>query len=278
MSASKVDLKSLDVIHNQGLRLSLGAFKSSPVESLYAEAFELPLHERRFQAAMKYALKIKSHPDNAAYQTIFKPKFRHLFEDEQITDPFGIFVQKELSEADIDTSKILINKIPDIPVWDSKSIAVDFELAQFDKSSTNPYIFQSKFLEILYTRYKDYYHIYTDGSKFNEKASSGVYASDITKSFRISDDSSIYTAELEAIKSALEMVKSSQHGDNVIFSDAKSVLQSLQNQESKNQVVNETLHSIQVLLKAGKNVQFCWIPSHVGIIGNEKADTEAKAG
>merc|ERR1711895_161673 len=74
MSASKVDLKSLDVIHNQGLRLSLGAFKSSPVESLYAEAFELPLHERRFQAAMKYALKIKSHPDNAAYQTIFKSK------------------------------------------------------------------------------------------------------------------------------------------------------------------------------------------------------------
>ena len=27
MSASKTDLKSLDVVHNQGLRLSMGAFK-----------------------------------------------------------------------------------------------------------------------------------------------------------------------------------------------------------------------------------------------------------
>ena len=160
-------------------------------------------------------------------------------------------LQKELSDADIDTSKILINKIPDIPVWDSKSLSVDFELSQFDKSSTNPYIFQSKFLEILYTRYNDYYHIFTDGSKFNEKASSGVYACDITRSFRISDNSSIYTAELEAIKSALNIIKSSQRKDLVIFSDAKSVLQSLESQESKNQVVNEILHNIQVLLKSG---------------------------
>ena len=46
-NASDTDLKALDVIHNQGLRLCLGAFKSSPVESLYVEANELPLRERR---------------------------------------------------------------------------------------------------------------------------------------------------------------------------------------------------------------------------------------
>ena len=41
-NACDTDLKTLDVIHNQGLRLCLGAFKSSPVESLYVEAHELP--------------------------------------------------------------------------------------------------------------------------------------------------------------------------------------------------------------------------------------------
>ena len=36
-SASKTALAKLDPVHNQGLRLSLGAFRSSPVESLYVE-------------------------------------------------------------------------------------------------------------------------------------------------------------------------------------------------------------------------------------------------
>ena len=53
-NASETDLKSLDVVHNQGIRLSLGAFKSSPVESMYVEAHELPLRERRLELVMKY--------------------------------------------------------------------------------------------------------------------------------------------------------------------------------------------------------------------------------
>ena len=39
-SASKTALAKLDPVHNQGLRLSLGAFRSSPVESMYVEAHE----------------------------------------------------------------------------------------------------------------------------------------------------------------------------------------------------------------------------------------------
>ena len=42
-SASKTALAKLYPVHNQGLRLSLGAFRSSPVESLYVEAHEPPL-------------------------------------------------------------------------------------------------------------------------------------------------------------------------------------------------------------------------------------------
>ena len=39
-SARKSYLKCLDTIHHQGLRLALGAFRTSPVESLYAESNE----------------------------------------------------------------------------------------------------------------------------------------------------------------------------------------------------------------------------------------------
>ena len=44
-SARKSYLKCLDTIHHQGLRLALGAFRTSPVESLYAESNELSLYK-----------------------------------------------------------------------------------------------------------------------------------------------------------------------------------------------------------------------------------------
>ncbi|GFX85029.1 putative RNA-directed DNA polymerase from transposon BS [Trichonephila clavipes] len=46
-SACKSLLKILDPVHHQALRLCLRAFRTSPVESLYAEAYEPPLDLRR---------------------------------------------------------------------------------------------------------------------------------------------------------------------------------------------------------------------------------------
>ena len=48
-SARPSYLKMLNTIHHQGLRLALGAFRTSPVESLYVEAGELPLEQRRIK-------------------------------------------------------------------------------------------------------------------------------------------------------------------------------------------------------------------------------------
>ena len=39
----RLHLRSLDPVHNQGIRLSTGAFRTSPTNSLYAESGELSL-------------------------------------------------------------------------------------------------------------------------------------------------------------------------------------------------------------------------------------------
>ena len=49
----------LDTIHNQGLKICLGAFRTSPMESLYVEANEESLHRRRERLSLQYALKVK---------------------------------------------------------------------------------------------------------------------------------------------------------------------------------------------------------------------------
>jgi hypothetical protein len=46
-SARPSYIKLLDTVHHQGLRLSLGAFRTSPVESLYVEANKPSLENRR---------------------------------------------------------------------------------------------------------------------------------------------------------------------------------------------------------------------------------------
>ena len=48
-TASNTNLRQLDSIHNSVLRLALGAFCTSPVSSLYTEANEAPLEERRLK-------------------------------------------------------------------------------------------------------------------------------------------------------------------------------------------------------------------------------------
>ena len=54
-SARKSNIKNLDPIHHEGLRLVLGAFKTSPV-SLYTEAHEAPLWLGSKKLALQYCI------------------------------------------------------------------------------------------------------------------------------------------------------------------------------------------------------------------------------
>ena len=53
-SACKTKLRELDVVHNLGLRICTGAYRTSPVESIYVDAGELPLDLRREELSLRY--------------------------------------------------------------------------------------------------------------------------------------------------------------------------------------------------------------------------------
>ena len=61
-SARKSYLQMLDPIHNQGLRLALGAFRTSPVASLYVEADEPSLYSQREKLSLQYAIRLAANP------------------------------------------------------------------------------------------------------------------------------------------------------------------------------------------------------------------------
>ena len=156
-SAKPSYIKRLDTVHNQGLRLCLGAFRTSPVQSLYVEANEPPLGMRRTRLSLQYCVKLMSNEVNPAYSAVFQSDFVATYES-----------------------------------------------------------------------FTDYTHIFTDGSKDGDKTAAAFICQSFEFSKRLPDKASIFTAELEAIVSALRYVKSTTKRKKfVIFGDSKSALQAL---------------------------------------------------
>ena len=103
---------------------------------------------------------------------------------------FGIHCKKLFKKAKIDVGEIAINSIPDVPIWDSEPVTVDFTLSEFDKSSTSSTVFKSRFNEVK-QKYLDFCHIYTDGSKVETKVASTYVCPYGTRGYRLKDGCSI---------------------------------------------------------------------------------------
>ena len=183
-SARPSYLKMLNTIHHQGLRLALGAFRTSPVESLYVEAGELPLEERRIKLSLQYITKLKSTPSNPAYKCVFEPEFvQKYLRNTKTIKPLGIRMMEHLQAGDINLDQVNDEDIYDIPPWELFSPIVNLTLTSTPKSNTLESNYRQRFLEI-----NDYYEnnkfasIYTDGSKSKDYVSASAVSSvDILK-------------------------------------------------------------------------------------------------
>ena len=80
VSGRKSYLHMLNPIHNQGLRLCLEAFKTSPVQSLYVDTHKPCLLVRGAKLSLQYASKIKSLPKHPTYDAVFDNKYMKLFD------------------------------------------------------------------------------------------------------------------------------------------------------------------------------------------------------
>ena len=87
-SARKSYLAMLDPIHHQGFRLALGAFRTSPIASLYVEADEPSLNTRRKKLSLQYAIRIAENNSNPAHEVTYQPKYIDRFFLSPLTFPF----------------------------------------------------------------------------------------------------------------------------------------------------------------------------------------------
>ena len=63
----------------------------------------------------------------------------------------------------------------------------------------------------------------------------------------------------------------------IIFTDSLSCLQALLYMKLEQTLIGMVIRKCVFLNIANTDIIFCWVPSHVGIRGNEKADSAAKS-
>jgi len=278
-SAPKSYLKKLDTIHHQGLRIALGAFRTSPVQSLYVEAQEPSLSLRRLKMTLNYMLKLKALPDNPAHRCVFGYDLSGLFESRPgEIPPLSVRMREHFELFKEDAKNVIQISFTDIPFWTLQPPAVRLDLTEFKKSSTNAEIFKQHFLSLC-AQYPSYKRIYTDGSKDDAAVAAAAILNTslgTSVSERLHEKTSVYTAELKALVLALKLVKRSKCRQFLICSDSLSALQSLKSVKLDHPYLLEVHQLLTQLINSGKEIVFVWVPGHVGIQGNTSADSAAK--
>ncbi|GFU93937.1 ribonuclease H1 [Trichonephila clavipes] len=125
--------------------------------------------------------------------------------------------------------------------------------------------------------------VYTDDSRSDTgRAGNGIFSNtpgnDVKFSIRNPNHCFIFRSELIAITGALDHALNSYKGSIWILTDSRSSTQYLKNWSK---IMDSTgLDILSKLVRLGQRKQVClqWIPSHVGVPGNEAADELAGRG
>lgn len=282
-SANDTDLQVLNTIANDAMRMATGAFKSTPVSSLEILTNEMPLKMRRETLTLKYFFKTKSHLSNPAFnQAIpFSQELFRIFKNKHLKLPFPYRVHVLLEELQISRNLIKPNFNHRIlhfeqPDYSLKKPEIILELNESSKEMTTDIEYKQMFGNLVETKFLNSMHIYTDGSKTDQGVGAAAVTESIIKIATLPKEASIYSAELHAIHLALLIIIESQNTNFTIFSDSLSSLMKIGHFKTKHPTVSFINHKIDEMMRSGKNINLCWIPGHVGIKGNEIADTNAK--
>ncbi|XP_073995577.1 uncharacterized protein [Rhodnius prolixus] len=251
-SARKSTLRQLDTVHNQGIRISLGVFKSSPVLSLYVEAGEFPLSYRRSQLALGYLVKLHSKPLNPCHIIVnHLPLERKYERAATTTKPFGIRMKILLNEYSFDIPPLFRHQPQATAPWLTPPIFVNQSLLRYPRSTSSELEYKQYFQEIL-SRGQFVQVLYTDGSKNETGCGAAVVVQNRRYKFGLPSRSSIYVAELYAIYMALSIIGGIR-GNVAVCSDSISSLLSLQHIYCKHPIIQD-IHTLLFNLRIQGNI------------------------
>ena len=189
--------------------------------------------------------------------------------------PFCQRVQILFAKSDVSLSDVARADSTCPPPWKNVPPKIDLSLSDVRKGDLPASESKSRAMEHI-SSYEGYILTFTDGSKTREGVGSAFVSGCDIRSFSLPKHSSVFTSELVAISKALSFIEVGNDASHLILSDSLSSLLALRAFNPSNPLIQDILSRLVSLDRAGKCVQFCWLPSHVGIRGNETADAAAR--
>jgi len=280
LTASKTTLQKLVTLQNTCLRICTGAMKTTATDILYNECGELPLKLRIQSSLAKYSCKIATSNDNPAKEILQDSWQNHYGKYASGQEP--IFTQTHQYHQNNNLEAITVKSEPP---WNREDIKTDTSLHTHLRKEDPPH---HQYLTALnhIKNYENHLHIYTDASQNTQHlAGAAFYIHEdlYEREIRLPNQTSVHTAEIYAIKAAVDYIysDSSRHDINLaIFSDSLSAIETISKSNlssyNTNSISMSIIDTIHLLQENNISTTIIWIPGHVGIRGNEIADKIAK--
>lgn len=288
VALSESKWKNLEPIQNRATRIMTGSPPWTPSPPLLIETNLVPLRTRIQERVTLLAIKIIHQGGDCMAGIMIKRKLNHSLttassRKKKWTEEFSKIIRRTVDQKMI-TAREHDRPHPNHnprPPWENRTWEIIVRPSRLPKKHTSTPELQQIGREIvgmLVTEGTATY--YTDGSVNSDNGLAG--AAFVTQGtaygWKISDHSSSTQTELAAIIQATRHAATRDEHTIVILTDSLTALQALQHDQPKDNIrlITTAVSLLDQLQQQGKQVKLAWIPSHVGIQGNEKADHAAK--
>lgn len=267
-NASNNLIIKLDRVQWKACRIALGAMISTHTLALEVESKIPPLKLRRKYISNSIIAKVISYKKEPALSKL--SKLNEYFD-------YSIIVQSYRHIITLDVLSFTKHPWFTLNNFEALFFKPKISFLNISKKETNNEEVQCQFDKFLKESSTSLQHIFTDGSKNNDGTCFAFYIPSlkIEASFRTSSVCSIYSAEALAIRESIFFIKDlNMKSTYLIISDSQSCLVALNNNinSDSNYYILQILDTIVDLSKNGIHVEFLWVPSHMGLIGNEIVD------
>nr|XP_019535310.2 uncharacterized protein LOC109406720 [Aedes albopictus] len=264
----------LEVSNRQCQRIATGCTKTTPTNTLAALSNEKPLHFTREYHTKKRIIKHIKRQDPIGEQLMQLARTGGTPEDVSYT-----FMEKIFMENVDQMLNVYHNRRNTVK---EREVLIEtlVDGMQFSKNNLAPSTTRQITTNMIQNKYIYWEHIYTDASKSEAGCAIGALiegnGTEISMRLepRLEHNCCIMTAEILAIWMASIEAPTSQN--TVIFTDSQSACWYLINQAGQEYVDQISQEILENMVR--KRITLQWIPAHVGIRGNERADELAKGG
>jgi ribonuclease HI len=269
--ASKNHILKLERIQYRCLRIALGLMQSTHVQTVEIIANIVPLTLRFSMLNQRFLTNVfskEAHPLKSKLHTLHQLQSPKIIREYEIVSSFDLHPTPSVFNLPLD--------------------ALLFTPSVFEEAKTQlslhgkenfPQV-ASNIVSCATSHYANNSIIYTDGSRSEGETGFGVYhVENFELGLRLKEPCGVFTSELTAILQALTHIKSHSPGKFLILTDSLSSIAALQSQyisPKTHSLVYDCKVAFWILLGIGYEISIGWVPSHVGIGGNERVDQIAK--